>query len=84
MSEQVKMNYETVEETTEETKEGVLSKIGGFTKRNGKKIATGVAVIAGLGVAYYLGKNSNITFPAEIVGDVSDTITDVADEVTNL
>lgn len=84
MSEQIKMNVEEVEETMEETKEGVLSKVGGFMKKNGKKIAVGAAFVAGIGVAYTLGKNSIVTIPAEIVDDATDVISNVADEVTDL
>ena len=49
-----------VEAETEETeREGVLTKAGKFVKRNWKRAVTGVAVVAGLGVAYALGKNSS-------------------------
>lgn len=48
-----------VEETEMESKpEGFKSKVIGGFKRNGKKIAIGVAAVVGLGVAYALGKGS--------------------------
>ena len=51
---------EDTEVKTEETeREGVLTKAGKFVKRNWKRAVTGVAVVAGLGVAYALGKNSS-------------------------
>lgn len=51
---------EEIEDETEETeREGVLTKAGKFVKRNWKRAVTGVAVVAGLGVAYALGKNSS-------------------------
>lgn len=52
------VNEVTEVEEAEETKQNALSKpIGGF-KRNGKKIVTGIAVGAGLVLAYVLGKKS--------------------------
>lgn len=51
---------EEIEVEDEETeREGVLTKAGKFVKRNWKRAVTGVAVVAGLGVAYALGKNSS-------------------------
>ena len=61
MSEKMKnevMEMETEVEEIEETKEGFLTKAKGFMKRNGKKIATGVVAVVGLGLAYALGQNS--------------------------
>ena len=85
MSEVIKnVEVDEVEETMEETKEGFLTKAKGFMKKNGKKIAVGAAVITGIGVAYTLGKNSVGTFSSEVVDTVTDTISDVADEVTDL
>lgn len=50
------MNEEKVMET--ETKQGALSKIGGWCKKHGKKVVTGVAVI-GVGLlGYALGQKS--------------------------
>lgn len=49
---------EVVNEVIEETKRNALSKPIGWIKRNGKKIVTGVAVGAGLVLAYGLGKKS--------------------------
>lgn len=63
MSEENKKN-EVIEEVTEtvevekETKEKFLPKAFGWVKRNGKKVVTGIAVTAGLGLAYALGKKS--------------------------
>lgn len=51
-------NEVTEVEETEETKRNALSKPIGWIKRNGKKIVTGVAVGAGLVLAYGLGKKS--------------------------
>lgn len=51
---------EAVEVETEEVKkEGALAKVSKFMKRNGKRIAIGVAVVVGLGLAYGLGKSSS-------------------------
>lgn len=84
MSENIKnVEVEEVEEIMEETNEGFLTKVGGFMKKNGKKIAVGAAFIAGIGVAYSLGKNSGLV-DNQIIDNVTDTIGDVADEVTNL
>lgn len=84
MSEVIKnVEVEEVEETMEETKEGFLTKIGGFTKKNGKKIAAGAVVIAGIVVAYKLGKNTNLV-DDQVIDTVTETIGDVADEVTDL
>lgn len=52
------VNEVTEVEETEETKRNALSKPIGWIKRNGKKIVTGVAVGAGLVLAYGLGKKS--------------------------
>lgn len=52
------VNEVTEVEETEETKRNILSKPIGWVKRNGKKIVTGVAVGAGLVLAYGLGKKS--------------------------
>lgn len=49
---------ENVEATEEKKPEGFMSKVGGFFKRNGKKIAAVVAVGAGVLGAYVLGRNS--------------------------
>lgn len=85
MSEVIKnVEVDEVEETMEETKEGFLTKAGGFMKKNGKKIAAGAAVIIGIGVVYTLGKNSVGTVSSDVVDTVTDTISDVADEVTDL
>lgn len=66
---------EEIEGETEETeREGVLTKAGKFVKRNWKRAVTGVAVVAGLGVAYALGKNSS--------GEDSDEETEVYFEDT--
>lgn len=84
MSEVIKnLEVDEVEETMEETKEGFLSKTKGFMKKNGKKIAAGAAVIIGIGVAYKLGKNTNLV-DDQVIDTVTDTIGDVADEVTDL
>lgn len=85
MSEIIKnMEVDEVEETMEETCEENLSKTEGFMKKNGKKIAAGAAIIIGFGVAYVLGKNSVKAVSPEVMDTVTDTIGDVADEVTNL
>lgn len=84
MSENIKTNVEEVEETMEETKDGVLTKVGGFTKKNGKKIAVGIAVVVGFGVAYILGQKSVVAFSTDVVDDAVDAVADIADEVTNL
>ena len=66
---------EEIEVEAEETeREGVLTKAGKFVKRNWKRAVTGVAVVAGLGVAYALGKNSS--------GEDSDEETEVYFEDT--
>lgn len=66
---------EEIEVEAEETeREGVLAKAGKFVKRNWKRAVTGVAVVAGLGVAYALGKNSS--------GEDSDEETEVYFEDT--
>ena len=84
MSEVIKnVEVDEVEGTMEETKEGFLTKAGCFMKKNGKKIAAGAAVIIGIGVAYKLGKNTNLV-DDQVMDTVTDTIGDVADEVTDL
>ena len=65
---------DTEVETEETEREGVLTKAGKFVKRNWKRAVTGVAVVAGLGVAYALGKNSS--------GEDSDEETEVYFEDT--
>ena len=56
---------EEIEEVTEEevveteTKQGFGSKIVGFGKKHGKKIVTGVAVVAAGILGYALGKKTN-------------------------
>lgn len=62
-----KVETEIMEETE---KKGILSKIGGFIKKHGKKIVAGAAIVGGAMVAYKLGKKSNdevdyIEVPAE-------------------
>ena len=52
------VNEVTEVEETEEPQRPALSKPVGWSKRNGKKIVTGVAVGAGLVLAYGLGKKS--------------------------
>ena len=49
-TEEVETNVEMVPE------EGIATKTKGWFKRNGKKIVAGAAVIAGLGLAFVLGK----------------------------
>lgn len=84
MSEVIKnVEVDEVEETMGETKERFLTKAKGFMKKNGKKIAVGAAVITGIGVAYKLGKNTNLV-DDQVIDTVTDTIGDVADEVTDL
>lgn len=76
MNEEVKSvnTEEAVEaEVTEEIKrEGFGSKAMGWVKRNSKKIATGVAVVVGLGLAYAAGKNSSSEDSEEISDDVAE------------
>lgn len=83
---------EVIEEVTEtvegekETKEKFLPKAFGWVKRNGKKVVTGVAVTAGLGLAYALGKKSGDSDdfmdedsddePAVMFEDVTDEVTE--------
>ena len=70
---------EDAEVETEETeREGVLTKAGKFVKRNWKRAVTGVAVVAGLGVAYALGKNSSSEDSDEEIEVCSDDTTDEA------
>ena len=84
MSEVIKnVEVDETEETMEEAKKGFLTKVGDFTKKNSKKIATGVAVIAAFAVGYNLGKNANLV-DGQVIDAVTDTVGDVADEVTNL
>ena len=91
MSEENKKN-EVIEEVTEtvevekETKGKFLPKAFGWVKRNGKKVVTGVAVTAGLGLAYALGKKSGSSDdymdedsddePAVMFEDVTDEATE--------
>ena len=82
MSEVIKnVEVDEVEETMEETKNGIMTKVGDFMKKNGKKIAVGAAVVVTIGVVYALGKKT-IEVPSEVIDDVTDTIGDVADEVS--
>lgn len=82
MSEVIKnVEVDEVEETMEETKNGILTKAGDFMKKNGKKIAVGAAVVVTIGVVYALGKKT-VEVSSEVVDGVTDTIGDVAVEVT--
>ena len=82
MSEVIKnVEVDEVEETMEETKNGILTKVGDVMKKNGKKIAVGAAVVVTIGVVYALGKKT-FEVPSEVIDDVTDTIGDVADEVS--
>ena len=85
MSEVIKnVEVDEVEETMEETKEGFLTKAGCFMKKNGKKIAVGIAIVGGIGLLYAIGKNATIV-PDEVIDDVSDAVKDEAtDVVTDL
>ena len=68
------MNVEGTEENVIEMRKE--SKVRSFMKKNGKKIAVGAAVIAGVGISYVLGKNSIKAIQSV---DVSDAIDDVSD-----
>ena len=69
---------DTEVETEETEREGVLTKAGKFVKRNWKRAVTGVAVVAGLGVAYALGKNSSGEDSDEEIEVCCDDTTDEA------
>ena len=86
-----KNENEVIEEVTEtvevenETKEKFLPKALGWVKRNGKKVVTGVAVTAGLGLAYALGKKSGGSddyMDEESDDDPAVMFEDVTDEAT--
>ena len=75
------MNEKKENMNVEETEENIVemrreSKVRSFMKKNGKKIAAGVAIVAGVGMVYVLGKNSIKAIPSV---DVSDAIDDVSD-----
>lgn len=77
-------NVEEFEGTTEETKVGFKTKAREFMKKNGKKIAVGIAIVGGIGLIYAIGKNTTIV-PDEVIDDVSDAVKDEAtDVVTDL
>lgn len=84
MSEEIKnVNVEEIEENVEETKEKFGTKVRGFMKRNGKKIAVAAAVIGGLGLIYAIGKSENAV-SIDIAEDITDAVKDeAADVVTN-
>lgn len=84
MSEEIKnVNVEEIEENVEETKEKFGTKVRGFMKRNGKKIAVAAAVIGGLGLIYAIGKSENVV-SIDIAEDITDAVKDeAADVVTN-
>lgn len=87
MSEKImNMNDEEVMEVAEEIKpNGILSKVGKFITRNGKKIAIGVAFAGGFVIAYGLGKNSVSSVSDAAIDMITDTVEDgidtIADEV---
>lgn len=84
MSEEIKnVNVEEIEENVEETKEKFGTKVRGFMKKNGKKIAVAAAVIGGLGLIYVIGKSENVV-SIDIAEDITDAVKDeAADVVTN-
>lgn len=84
MSEEIKnVNVEEIEENVEETKEKFGTKVRGFMKKNGKKIAVAAAVIGGLGLIYAIGKSENVV-SIDIAEDITDAVKDeAADVVTN-
>lgn len=84
MSEEIKnVNVEEIEENVEETKEKFGTKVRGFMKRNGKKIAVAAAVIGGLGLIYAIGKSENVV-SIDIAEDITDAVKDeAADAVAN-
>lgn len=84
MSEEIKnVNVEEIKENAEETKEKFGTKVRGFMKKNGKKIAVAAAVIGGLGLIYAIGKSENVV-SIDIAEDITDAVKDeAADVVTN-
>lgn len=84
MSEEIKnVNVEEIEGNVEETKEKFGTKVRGFMKKNGKKIAVAAAVIGGLGLIYAIGKSENVV-SIDIAEDITDAVKDeAADVVTN-
>lgn len=84
MSEEIKnVNVEEIKENVEETKEKFGTKVRGFMKKNGKKIAVAAAVIGGLGLIYAIGKSENVV-SIDIAEDITDAVKDeAADVVTN-
>lgn len=84
MSEEIKnVNVEEIKENADETKEKFGTKVRGFMKKNGKKIAVAAAVIGGLGLIYAIGKSENVV-SIDIAEDITDAVKDeAADVVTN-
>lgn len=84
MSEEIKnVNVEEIKENADETKEKFGTKVRGFMKKNGKKIAVAAAVIGGLGLIYAIGKSENVV-SIDIAEDITDAVKDEAvDVVTN-
>ena len=81
MSEEIKnVNVEEIEENVEETKEKFGTKVRGFMKKNGKKIAVAAAVIGGLGLIYAIGKSENVV-SIDIAEDITDAVKDEAADV---
>lgn len=75
---------ETVEETTE-TKEGFLTRAKGWVKRNGKKVALGAVSIAGIGLAYALGKRSSVdSEDFDIEAEIDESVEDDHDDSTEV
>lgn len=75
---------ETVEETME-TKEGFLTRAKGWVKRNGKKVALGAVSIAGIGLAYALGKRSSAdSEDFDIEAEIDESVEDDHDDSTEV